>query len=319
MKVLFGSKGIIGVQKKVLAMGVFDGLHIAHQRLLRRALKKARLIGARAIVLTFWPHPQKEDMLCSLKHRLRLIGALGIDICLVIPFNKRLSRMGPEDFIREVVVKKIRPDFVYVGENFRFGRDAEGNVSLLKKLSRIHGFKLKIFKVLSIDGRPVSSTYIRGLIRKGKLGAAGKLLSRPVGVLGTVTRGATLARKLGFPTANINPDHEIIPPRGIYAVRVIMGNAEASRISKNNPARRKTKFGLCYIGSRATYKKHKKAAEGINIEVHIFNFRGNIYGRYLEVLFIKKIRNEKRFASRFQLIEQIQKDLQQAKRLFSLP
>lgn len=300
MKVIYGLRKIRRFKKPVVALGVFDGVHRGHIRILRSIATKARSIKGTSIVLTFWPHPQAEKSLYSLEHRLRLIGEQGVDICIVINFNRRFCSMPSFDFVKDILIEKIGANYVYIGENFRFGRNAEGNYRTLRQLSRKFHFKLRVFKVIKMGRKQVSSTYIRNLITKGDLTGAKKLLSRSVSILGTVIKGNFLGRKIGFPTANINPHHEVIPPDGIYAVRVIFNG-------------RKFK-GVCYIGKRPTFQtKNTKT----HIEVHIFDFKQNIYAKFLEIQFIKKIREDKKFNSLTALSKEIGKDILIANRIFS--
>ncbi|MDD5730183.1 MAG: riboflavin biosynthesis protein RibF [Candidatus Omnitrophica bacterium] len=305
MKIILRLKDIKKFKDPVVAIGVFDGLHIAHQRILNEAKKQALRINGKSLVLTFWPHPKRRFSIYSLAHRLRLISELGIDACVVIKFDKAFSRMSPGDFIKKILAQRIGARFIYVGENFRFGRNAAGSVETLEEFSGLYGFKLKVFKPMRSGGRKISSTYIRELIISGKLDKARRLLLRPVSVFGKVIKGTGLARRLGFPTANIRPHHEILPPPGIYAVRVLL----------DGPALN----GACYIGIRPTFKaqnlpaKPGKRGPQNNIEVHIFDFNKNIYGSLLEIQFIKKIRNERQFSSPELLIEQIRKDIKSAR------
>lgn len=298
MKIIPGLKRISKFKKPVVALGVFDGVHLGHRRILAAAVARARSTAGQSIVLTFSPHPQKKESIYSLEHRLRLIAQLGVDICIVVSFNKRFAGIPAEGFVKNILLKKIGARYIYVGKNFRFGKGARGNLKTLEKLSKKYNFKLKAFEVARINNLPISSTFIRSLIRKGKISAAGKLLGRPVSILGTVIRGSSLAGKWGFPTANINPHHEVIPPAGIYAARIIYG---------------KKKFnGVCYIGTNPTI-----GPLPVRVEVYIFNFKKNIYGEYLEVQFVKRIRKEKKFASSGLLISQIKKDVSCARKLFS--
>jgi riboflavin kinase/FMN adenylyltransferase len=295
MKVIYGIRQIKKFRKPVVALGVFDGVHRGHRLVLGAAVKKARQIGGTSVVLTFWPHPQKEESLLSLEHRLRLFAELGVDISVVINFNRRFASLKAEDFIEEILLKKIGAQYVYIGSNFRFGRGAKGTLETLRK----YCLKVRGVRVAKINKRPISSTSIRRLIKKGKLVLAQKLLTRRVSILGTVIRGDSLGRRLGFPTANIDPHHEVTPAQGVYAVKVLL------RARKFN--------GLCYIGSRPTLRK----GEGRNIEVYIFNFKQDIYGEFLEIQFLKKIRGEIKFASLCILAEQVKNDVLTAKRLFS--
>lgn len=303
MRVIYGIGNLSKFKKAVVALGVFDGIHLAHRRILRAAVKQARRIKGTCVALTFFPHPQKQDSLSSLEHRLRLISGLGVDVCLVVSFDKRFSRITAEDFVKDILIARLGAQHIYVGKNFRFGRGAKGDYKLLKRLSREYGFKLKISGIMKINNRAVSSTYIRRLIKKGDLAAAKILLNRPVSVLGTVIKGARLARGLGFPTANIDPHHEVLPPQGVYAARAIFN-------------RRKYR-GICYIGRKPTLAAGSPGRP--TIEIYIFNFNKNIYGKELEIEFLRKLRNEKKFPSLNILARQISKDILQAEKVFSLP
>ena len=276
----------------VVALGVFDGLHRGHRNILNSAVRKARKINGTSIALTFDPHPQKERSLYSLKHRLRLISELGVDVCIVINFSPGFAGMSADNFIAKILVNKIHSRFVYIGENFHFGKGALGDYKLLSIRAKKNNFILNKFKVIKSGGRPISSTAIRKLIRGSKIKEAQRLLGRRVSVLGSVVRGSRIGRLLGFPTANINPHHEVIPPSGIYAVQVIFSGKKYD--------------GICYIGSRPTVNAGKKH---IQVEVHIFDFHKKIYGRFLEIQFVKLIRPDKKFASMEDLSAQIKKDV----------
>ncbi len=299
MIVIHGINKIRKYKRPMVAIGVFDGVHRAHIQILRASVEHARRINGTSIVLTFYPHPQLEDDIYSLNHRLRLIAGLGVDVCVVINLSKALYKMPAEDFIRNILVKKIRAEYIYVGKNFTFGRGAEGNYKLLKSLSKVYGFKLKVFRPIKINSKIISSTYIRKLISEGRLDTAERLLSRAVSILGTVTRGSSLGRKLGFPTANINPHHDIIPPSGIYAVKITLSGKRLK--------------GVCYIGTRPTFSREIKKY----VEVHIFNFNKNIYNKELEVQFVKKIRADRKFKLIKSLVKQIKKDVQFARNILS--
>lgn len=306
MIVVLGQDRLKKYHKPVVALGVFDGVHRAHRLILQEAASYARKIKGTSIAVTFSPHPQRKESLYSLEHRLKLIGQLGLDVCVVVKFNKQFSEISAENFIKKFIVEYLGAYYIYVGRDFRFGRKATGSVKTLKKFSRVYGFKIKVFGVISQGGRPISSTVIRRLISEGKLVRAQKLLSRPVSVLGTVIKGAYLAGRLGFPTANINPHHEVLPPSGVYAVKV-------------NLDRRKLN-GICYIGKRPTFRNQQKGVlknEKL-VEAHIFNFKKNIYGKDIEIEFIKPIRKERIFSSSRALAEQVRKDITSAKKVFFL-
>jgi riboflavin kinase / FMN adenylyltransferase len=292
MKIIYGAGKIVKFPRPVVALGVFDGLHLGHRRVLQAAVQQARRINGTSVVLTFWPHPQKKESLYSLKHRLRLIAQLGVEVTIVVKFSSSFAKISARDFIAGMLVKKIGADFVYVGKNFRFGRGGSGDYRLLINSAKQNRFTVKIFEIVKSGNATISSTQIRRLIKNFKIRQAQVLLGRPVSVSGTVIAGSRLGRILGFPTANIRPLHEVIPPAGIYCVRIIFS--------------KKIYDGICYIGTRPTLKHKIKARR---IEVHIFGFHKNIYGRMLEVQFIKLIRLDKKFSSLAALTAQIQKDI----------
>ncbi|MFH0826684.1 MAG: riboflavin biosynthesis protein RibF [Candidatus Omnitrophota bacterium] len=292
MKVIYGIKNIRKFPKPVVALGVFDGVHRGHRKILESVVRKARRIQGTGMALTFWPHPQKEESLYSLEHRLRLISELGIDVCAVIRFNKSLARTQALDFIRNILFKKLGVSYIFVGSNFKFGKGGQGNGLVLRQASKEYHFKVRVFPVSRLHGLPVSSTLIRTLIKKGDLATARRLLSRPVSILGTVVKGISFGKKLGIPTANIDPHHEVIPPKGVYAVKLIW--------------RHKNFKGACYIGPKPAFLRQQDKE---NIEVHIQKFNKDIYGETLEVQFIRRIRYPRKFSSPTALAAQIRKDI----------
>lgn len=303
MRIFYGLEKFPKLKNAVVALGVFDGVHIGHRYILRSAVNKARAIKTKSVVVTFFPHPQKDQSLYSLAHRLKLILSLGVDLCLVIKFTPKFSRISAESFVKDILVDKIGAKYIFVGKNFRFGRAAQGDWKLLNNLSQLCGYKLNAFRVVRAFKKPISSTCIRKLILQGKLAQAQKLLNSPVTVLGTVIKGISLARKLGFPTANINPHHEILPPSGVYAVKVIRGL--------------KIYQGICNIGNKPTLSAALRKKIDKHVEVYIFDFRKNIYGQDLEIQFVSKIREEKKFPSLLDLKSQIKKDILKAQKILS--
>lgn len=301
MKIIYGINKVTKFSPAVVAMGVFDGLHRGHRNILTSAVKIAAKNKGTSIALTFFPHPQKKKSLYSLEHRLRLIGELGIDICIVINFSRSFAKISAEDFIDKILVNKIGARFICVGKNFHFGHQAKGDFGLLKKAAKKYNFRLKAFNVIRVNGIVVSSTVIRKLIASSKIKEAQALLGRPVSILGTVIKGSRLARILGFPTANINPHHEVIPCAGIYAVQIKFYG--------------KFYDGICYIGRRPTINEKNRS---VHVEVHIFNFHKNIYGKSLEIQFIKLIRSDKKFASVKDLALQVQKDIVSCRKILKL-
>ena len=294
------------VKRSVVAVGVFDGVHKGHQAIIKKVVRRSRLIGARSILVTFDPHPLKilkpsssVPTVISLAHRVRLAKELGIDKVIVLKFTKALSRMSAEDFMR-TLIEKLGLEEIYVGENFYFGKRGLTGARELSAMAERLGFKAHIIRSVRINGEVVSSSRIRALIAKGDINKAALFLGRKASVLGTVVSGAALARELGYPTANIDPHHEAIPPAGVYAVRIKCG--------------RDIYKGVLNIGTRPTFFNKGYAPEPV-IEAHIFNFKKDIYGRDLEVFFIKKLREERKFQSVKALIAQIKMDEYAARRI----
>lgn len=299
MKVIYG----IGKVKKVfhnavLAIGVFDGLHIGHQKLIKEAVKKAKSLGAPAIVMTFSPHPVqvlKPDhylpFVISLPHRLKLIERLDVVACVVVHFTKRFSQLAAQEFIKRYLIDRIHPKEIFVGNDFRFGRDRKGTLDYFKEAGCKYGFKVNTILPVRGGGKKIGSSRIRRLITNGKLCAAKSYLGRNVSIMGKVIRGDRRGSGLGFPTANIHPHNAVVPPIGVYATYVVVDNKRLK--------------GMANIGLRPTFKKGNSQ---INVEVHIFNFQKTIYGKEIIVEFIKKIRNEKVFALKEKLIAQLKRD-----------
>ena len=282
----------------VAAIGVFDGVHKGHQKILKKAVSAASALSMKALVITFHPHPRriidpdsKINFLTTTAHKSRLIEKIGVDFLLDLKFTKKLSEMKAEDFVSKVLVGKLNIKALVVGKDFLFGRGGEGNFRLLKDIGKRYGFNVFGIEPSRIKGVQVSSTKIRKAIERGDLATASLMLGRPVSVLGTVVKGRKVGRRLGFPTANINPHHEAIPPGGVYAV-------EAKVLGKKYT-------GVLNIGIRPTFDLKKEPA----IELYIFKFKRNIYGKDVEVIFRHKIRDERKFASPEALKDQIKKDI----------
>jgi len=308
MKVI---KGVSNLREKftnpVLTMGIFDGVHLAHQKIIKAVLSQARLLKGTAIILTFNMHPLKVfrghsavPMITSLEDRINLIRQLGADVCIVLDFDKRFSRIPAQDFLKHTLIDTIGIKYLIVGQGFRFGRARRGSFALLERLSKIYGFRKRRINTLKIGGKTISSSNIRSLIRKGKIEEASRLLGRRFSIHGKVKRGSARGRLLGYPTANIAPPGELVPARGVYAVLVKLDN--------------KIFPGILNIGTRPTFRAKKRSFQIIQIiEVHIFNFHKKIYNRNLKVFFIQRIRGEKKFASEQALLEQIKRDEFKAK------
>lgn len=299
MKVIYGIGEIKKVFKNsVLAIGVFDGLHIGHQCLIKAAVKKAKAIGGPAIVMTFSPHPVQVlkpnsymPFVVSLKHRLKLIERLGVKVCIVVHFTKKFSQLSARQFVKRYLADGIRPEEVYVGNDFRFGQERSGTIEDFREEGRLYGFRVNTVPTVKSGNKKIGSSYIRRLIIDGKLSLAKRFLGRNVSVMGTVVRGDGRGRRLGFPTANIHPQNAVIPPVGVYAVYGRIGN--------------KCYKGMANIGCRPSFKKKE---DSIILEVHLFHLKRSLYGQEIIIEFVKKIRKERAFPSQEQLIAQIKKD-----------
>ncbi|HEY3899559.1 MAG TPA: bifunctional riboflavin kinase/FAD synthetase [Chthoniobacter sp.] len=286
-----------------LAIGVFDGVHLGHQAVIRRALEAARQHGGSAVAVTFDPHPvrvlrpeQAPRLLTSTAHKLRLIRDLGVSYQLVIHFDEAFAATPPEDFIRALVGAARPLREICVGFEWSFGKGRTGNLALLEKLGMELGFAEVGVPAVESDGEIISSTLIRRAVENGDLARAAELLGREFTVLGTVIEGDRLGRKLGFPTANLSAHNEQFPPNGVYAV-------EARRDGKVWP-------GVANIGVRPTVKN----ARGERLlEVHLFDFAEEIYGEKLEITFRQFLRPEQRFANLDELKAQIGRDAEKAR------
>jgi riboflavin kinase/FMN adenylyltransferase len=300
MKVIKGFSNFpSNIKRPVVALGVFDGVHKGHQKIIREAIKKAKAINGTSVVLTFDPHPLKLlgretsiGLITSLKHRVELIRSLKADICVIVNFNRYFSRISAQNFVRQILIDAMGISCLVIGRDFRFGKNKSGSLALLQKLSKEQGFTIKNVKPLRISRRAVSSSLIRKLITKGAINQANRLLGRNFSLSGEVTKGNARGRFLGFPTANIEPEQEIIPLQGVYAVRVKI--------------ERKMYNGVLNIGRRPTFDFEKKRHPVI--EVHISSFSKNIYGKKLEIFFVKRIRPERKFPNHEALKKQIKRD-----------
>lgn len=303
MKVIYGLHNINKrVRDSVLTLGIFDGVHIGHQKLLKKVKERAEVRRVNSIVLTFSPHPlsilsskNAPPLLTSIKKRIELLSEIGIDICVIASFTKSFSRMEADEFVRDILLKKFSIAELVVSTDIRFGYKAQGDVDLLSYVSKMDGFKLTTVTPVYRGGEIVSSTRIRRLIQKGNLREAVRLLGRPYSITGTVMRGCRRGSLLGFPTANIRPHHEVLPPPGVYCGFVLYKN--------------KTFKALANFGFRPTFYGKEKS-----FEIHIFDFKEDIYHEQLEFIFKYYIRPERVFPDRDALIRQIEKDKAKAMR-----
>jgi riboflavin kinase/FMN adenylyltransferase len=285
------------------AIGVFDGVHLGHQHVLRQTVSDAQRHQAVSAVVTFDRHPNAivapanvPPLIYPLAKKLEVIASLGVEAAYVIRFDKAFSQIPGEQFIRDLARDFQRITSICVGDGFMFGARRSGNVALLQKLGGELGFTLHALRDVELDGQSVSSTRIRDTVRAGNFALAGRMLGRPYALCGTVIKGEQLGRKLGFPTANLNVTGLLVPPTGVYAVEAQIGAAQW-RAAVN-------------IGHRPTVRS---ADPQLHVEAHLLDFEKDIYGQALELIFLKKLRDEKKFPTPEALRAQIAEDIKQVR------
>jgi riboflavin kinase/FMN adenylyltransferase len=286
----------------VVTLGNFDGIHLGHQRIFEKVKEEAGKIHGESVVITFEPHPLKilypeqcPPLLTPFKKKMMLIEKAGVDKVLCIEFNKTFADISPSEFVKNVLVEKVKVKKIIVGYNYRFGRGKSGNVEFLKENCAPFGIDVEVVDALIAMDTIVSSSKIRELIKEGEVEKASALLGRNYPVIGRVIEGTKKGHNLGFPTANLDMTEELYPKPGVYAVRVKWKHQWLN--------------GLANIGFNPTFD-----ANALSLEVHILNFDCEIYGDEIQVYFIKRIRDEIRFSSIKELIGQIRKDIEWAKR-----
>jgi riboflavin kinase / FMN adenylyltransferase len=292
-----------GNRKVCLAIGVFDGVHLGHQQIIRQTIADARQNEGLALVVTFDRHPNAivapdrvPPLIYSPSQKVRAIESLGTDALLVIPFDEAFSRQTGEQFIRQLAGDLGRIQSICVGADFVFGTKRSGNVPLLTKLGGEIGFQVHGLAAVALDGNTVSSTRIREVIRTGDFDAASQMLGRAYSLAGVVVRGDQLGHKLGFPTANLDTTGMMLPATGVYAAHAGIGG--------------KTYRAVLNIGHRPTVPN---ATPAPRLEVHLLDFAGELYGQEMEITFVAKLRDEQKFVSLEALKAQIVRDIAQAR------
>jgi riboflavin kinase/FMN adenylyltransferase len=289
----------------VLALGNFDGLHRGHRKILDRLRRVAGERGATSVVMTFDPHPPRvvrpdkaPPLLMTKAQKLEALAAEGVQGTAIVRFTRELSQWDPETFVRNVLVDWLHVNEVWVGANFLFGHDRSGNFSMLRSLGARHGFRTEKIDPVRYKEFVVSSTRIRRLVSEGRVDEAGALLGRQYFIDGTVVRGDARGRTIGFPTANLCTENELLPPHGVYATTVTV--EEIVHPSVTN------------VGTRPTVDRSGRTV----VETHVFGLDRDIYGSSLRVGFVQRLRDERAFESLDQLRAQIQADVHRARVLF---
>lgn len=308
MRIFNGLVGVEKIKKPVITIGTFDGVHLGHQKIIENLVQKANEVGGESVLMTFSPHPRM--VLFPDSHNLQLIqteeekykklATTGIENCIIFPFTFEFSRLSAMEFVRDILVNKLNIHTIIIGYDHQFGRNREGNISYLQEVSSIYDFQAVEIPAREIDAVNVSSTKIRRAILEGEIELANQYLGNPYILTGKVIQGNQLGRTIGFPTANIqvNDATKIIPGNGVYLVQVHYREFLLN--------------GIMNIGVRPTVGESVEN----RIEIHIFDFNEDIYGQELQVLVIKKVRNEFKFDSVDQLASQIAEDVRFARDFF---
>src|SRR5580765_3011529 len=305
MKIFHGTENANIMRPTVLTLGVFDGLHLGHQRIMQTVVERAKAVNAVATAITFDPHPRAvlhpesaPPLLQTLDQRLANFEVLGIEQAIVIPFDKEFAAQPAESFLTNIIHDRLHAKEVYLGKGFAFGRNRGGNIDLLRAMSEKLGFIADEVDEVRIRGQRISSSKIRKLLDTGHVNLARRMLGRPYGVEGVIIRGNRRGHTIGFPTANLKPHNRVIPRYGVYATASLIGGAWRKSITN--------------IGIRPTFESDSDAS----IETYIFDFNGDLYGDVLRVRFLHRIRDERKFAGLEELKAQIEKDTRRARNYF---
>ena len=306
MKIFHGTENANILRPTVLTLGVFDGLHLGHQKIMQTVVERARETGAHATAITFDPHPRAvlhpesaPPLLQTLDQRLANFEILGIEQAIVVRFNKEFAANPAENFLREIVKDRLHAKEVYLGKGFAFGRDRGGNIDLLRRISEELGFFADEVDEVRLRGMRISSSKIRELLSDGRVNLVRRMLGRPYGVEGVIIRGNQRGHTIGFPTANLRPHNRVSPKFGVYATATLVDGVWRRSITN--------------IGVRPTFETEAEPS----IETYIFDFDGDLYGDVLRVRFLHRIRDERKFAGIDELKAQIQKDTARALNYFS--
>lgn len=294
----------------VVTIGTFDGVHLGHQKVIARLKEFARKHDGESVIFTFHPHPRLVTapnegnlrLLTTIEEKKQLFEKSGIDHLIVYPFTKSFSELSYSSFVKNILVDKLKTRCLVVGYDHRFGKNREGSFEYLKECAKSYNFKIEKLDALLVDEVHVSSTRIRNALEDGDIKLANKFLGYRFTLHGTVVEGQRVGRKMGFPTANIEASdpNKLIPGYGVYAVEIILSEKKYS--------------GMLNIGTRPTFNNN---ADNRSIEVHIFNFSGDIYNKEITLIFEAKIRDEKKFSGPEALVEQLKKDKETALKILA--
>ena len=305
MRLFHGTDNAKIARPTVLTLGVFDGLHLGHQLIMKTLVERARATGAVPTVITFDPHPRAllhpesaPPLLQTFDQKIEALGVLGIEQTIVIRFDQSFAQIRAEDFLRSVIADRLHAKEVYLGCGFAFGHGREGNIELLRTVSQSLGFFADEVPELRLRGRRVSSSRIRELLQQGRVNLARRMLGRPYGVEGRVVRGAERGASLGFPTANLHPQNRVIPRNGVYVTATLIDGQWRRSVTN--------------IGTRPTFGPTNQSS----VETFVMNWSGDLYGDVVRVRFLHRLREEKKFGSIAELKSQIDRDVARAQNYF---
>jgi riboflavin kinase / FMN adenylyltransferase len=309
LKVYNSLKEFQKLEKAVVTTGTFDGVHLGHQLILTKLVERARKVNGESVLITFFPHPRmilQKDMdiklLNTIDEKIELLEKTGLDHLIILKFTKEFSRIKSIDFVRDILVNKIGTKKLVIGYDHQFGRNREGSFEHLKEFGPIYGFDVEEISAKDIESVAISSTKIRKfLLEDGDVKNAAIFLGKNYSLCGKVVNGKKIGSKIGFPTANIEPkeNYKLIPRDGVYAI--------FARIDGE------TKLGMANIGIRPTIDSESDNKK--TIEVNIFDFDKDIYGNFVSICFVERIRDEKKFENIESLKEQLERDMNNSKRI----
>ncbi len=306
MKIFHGTENANILRGTILTLGVFDGLHLGHQRIMQTVVERSKATNTIPTAITFDPHPRAvlypenaPPLLQTLDQRLAAFEVLGIEQAIVIRFTNDFAAIEAEEFLREIINERLQAKEVYLGKGFEFGRNRGGNIELLKKMSAELGFFADEVSEIRLHNRRISSSKIRHLLSEGKINLARRMLGRPYGVEGQIEHGSQRGHEIGFPTANLKPKNRVIPRLGVYVTATLIKDVWRRSITN--------------IGVRPTFETEVEPS----IETYVFDYNGDLYGDVLRVRFLHRIRDERKFNGIIELKAQIEKDTRRASNYFS--
>ncbi len=306
MRLFHGIENAAIQRPTVLTLGVFDGLHLGHQLVMKTVVDRARAVAGVPTVITFEPHPRAvlhpesaPPLLQTFDQKIEALSVLGIEQTIVIHFDNAFAQIRAHDFLRDVVVDRLHAKEVYLGRGFFFGHNREGNIELLRRVSEQLGFIADEVPEVRLRGKRIGSTVIRQLLSDGRVNLARRMLGRPYGVEGPVARGDARGVGLGFPTANVQPHNRVIPRGGVYVTSTLIEGQWRRSVTN--------------IGVRPTFGDALEPS----VETHIINWTGDLYGDVLRVRFLHRLRDEKKFGSVDELKKQIERDVSRAEWYFN--